>query len=70
LTGVAAAPAAAAAAVVVVVCSGKTGSIKLWPETTLRCLASEASEWRLGGEIGVDTTAAAAAAAAIGTHIP
>lgn len=23
-------------------CSGKTGSIKLWPETTLRCLASEA----------------------------
>lgn len=27
------------------VTSGKTGSIKLWPETTIRCLASEASEW-------------------------
>ena len=26
-----------------VIHSGKTGSIKLWPETTLRCLASEAN---------------------------
>lgn len=24
--------------------AGKTGSIKLWPETTIRCLASEASK--------------------------
>lgn len=26
-----------------VIHSGKTGSIKLWPETTLRCLALEAN---------------------------
>jgi hypothetical protein len=30
----------------IIVTSGKTGSIKLWPETTIRCLASEASRSR------------------------